>query len=380
MKTIAEIPVYNIYRNLVNHALKSRDPIYMVIELTYRCNYHCPFCYVDHDATSFELDVDTWMQIFQDIKSAGCINILVTGGEPLLHKGCIRLLHDLKELGFLTTLFTNGSLIQRETALELAKLNLGEIGITLYGADAKTHDSYTRNPGSFECVMNAIKIMKDLGCNIQLKWNAISGLVEQTGAFIDIAEDLGVGWHANGVISVGEDGHCEGRVSDDELRVFYLTLITRSQTLQENVAEAETVSLNWQREVDPEARMCAVGQISGRINPEGILYPCIDIHEPVGDLTKESFSYLWNKSPVWNKFLSMKRKNFPHCSECKYFNVCKYICPGTFKNETGSYYGVSSESCRNTQLYIYAMNQYLNKRVGTDRNPINKFVEVAYGL
>ena len=371
--------MYSIYRNLEKHARKSRNPIYIVVELTHRCNYRCPFCYVDHDAASSELGVDTWMRIFQDLKSAGCISILITGGEPLLHKGCIRLLQNLKGLGFLTTLFTNGALIQRETALELAKLNLGEIGITLYGADAETHDSYTRNPGSFKRVMDAIKIMKDLGCNIQLKWNAISGLVEQTGAFIDLAEDLGVEWHANGVISVGRDGRCEGRVSDGELRVFYLTLIERYQTLQENLVEAETVALNWQRELDPEMRMCAAGQISGLITPEGILYPCIDIHEPVGDLTQKSFSYLWNKSPVWDKFLSMRLKSFSHCLECRYFNVCKYMCPGAFKNETGSYYGVSRESCRNTQFYLYAMSQYLDERVGKDRNPIHQFMEVADG-
>src|SRR3989304_6595159 len=131
--------MHSIYQNLLKHAFKSRDPIYTVIELTYRCNYRCQFCYVDHVAASLELDVDSWTKIFRDLKSAGCISVLLTGGETLLHKGCIQILRNLKELGFLTSLFTNASLIQKETASELAKLNLGEIGITLYGADAQTH-------------------------------------------------------------------------------------------------------------------------------------------------------------------------------------------------------------------------------------------------
>ena len=84
------------------------------------CNFRCPFC---HNAGLVLPD-----RLFQDIteeeimaflkKRAGILDgVAVTGGEPLLHKELSAFLRQVKDLGYLVQLDTNGSFPDRLEAL-----------------------------------------------------------------------------------------------------------------------------------------------------------------------------------------------------------------------------------------------------------------------
>ena len=84
------------------------------------CNFRCPFC---HNAGLVLPD-----RLFQDIteeeimaflkKRAGILDgVAVTGGEPLLHKELPAFLRQVKDLGYLVKLDTNGSFPDRLEAL-----------------------------------------------------------------------------------------------------------------------------------------------------------------------------------------------------------------------------------------------------------------------
>ena len=84
------------------------------------CNFRCPFC---HNAGLVLPD-----RLFQDVteeeimvflkKRAGILDgVAVTGGEPLLHKELPAFLRQVKDLGYLVKLDTNGSFPDRLEAL-----------------------------------------------------------------------------------------------------------------------------------------------------------------------------------------------------------------------------------------------------------------------
>ena len=84
------------------------------------CNFRCPFC---HNAGLVLPD-----RLFQDIteeeilaflkKRAGILDgVAVTGGEPLLHKELPAFLRQVKDLGYLVKLDTNGSFPDRLEAV-----------------------------------------------------------------------------------------------------------------------------------------------------------------------------------------------------------------------------------------------------------------------
>lgn len=63
-------------------------PVGVKLELTYRCNLLCPFCYTDSPRRTREgaadLDDGTWRRVVEEALELGVIEAVVTGGEPLL--------------------------------------------------------------------------------------------------------------------------------------------------------------------------------------------------------------------------------------------------------------------------------------------------------
>lgn len=74
------------------------------------CNLRCPFC---HNASLISGGNSTieWNEVLKFIQSRVGIleGVCVTGGEPTLQKNLSRYLMDIKELGFLVKLDTNGT-------------------------------------------------------------------------------------------------------------------------------------------------------------------------------------------------------------------------------------------------------------------------------
>ena len=106
---------------LNRRVLTERLPISGSIELTFRCNLRCVHCYCnlpmnDPEAIEMELGVDELYQILDQIAEAGCLWLLITGGEPLLRNDFLDIYIYAKKKGFITTLFTNGTLLSPELA------------------------------------------------------------------------------------------------------------------------------------------------------------------------------------------------------------------------------------------------------------------------
>ncbi len=68
-----------------------------------RCQY-CDTAYAFHGGQHIELD-----QIIQQITDYNCLNVCVTGGEPLAQPGCIDLLKHLCDKGLAVSLETSGA-------------------------------------------------------------------------------------------------------------------------------------------------------------------------------------------------------------------------------------------------------------------------------
>lgn len=79
-------------------ARKSRNAI---LELTYGCNFACPFCYApwhDHPEIKHnELSTVEWERIIKSVEADGASAVTLTGGEPLSRDDCIELIGYVRE-------------------------------------------------------------------------------------------------------------------------------------------------------------------------------------------------------------------------------------------------------------------------------------------
>ena len=158
-------------RRLQDRFLLKRIPAVGSLELTRRCNLRCLHCYAGpaEPGTHPEQNTGQWHRVVEQIAAAGCLTLLITGGEPLLRPDFPDIYRKAKELGMLVTVFSNGTLIGPGITSLFQEWPPEEVEITLLGATAETHDRLTGVPGSFHRVQSGLHALLDAGIRTALK-------------------------------------------------------------------------------------------------------------------------------------------------------------------------------------------------------------------
>jgi MoaA/NifB/PqqE/SkfB family radical SAM enzyme len=134
-------------------------PVLCNYYLTYRCNASCHFCDIWEKPSPY-VTLEAVAANLRDLKKLGVRVIDFTGGEPLLHRKLPEILQMAKEMGFITTVTSNGLLYPKQ-AESLSGL-IDMLHFSLDSADADTHDK-GRGVKCFSFVMESIAIAKSLG-------------------------------------------------------------------------------------------------------------------------------------------------------------------------------------------------------------------------
>ncbi len=148
-------------------------PLQGTFELTPCCTMDCRMCYIrmtreEADRLGKEHSAKDWIQLAQQAREAGMLYLLLTGGEPLLHREFRRIYEELCRMGFIVSINSNATLIDETFIQWFRKLPPNRINVTLYGGSNETYEKLCRFPGGFDRVTKAILLMKDAGINIKL--------------------------------------------------------------------------------------------------------------------------------------------------------------------------------------------------------------------
>jgi MoaA/NifB/PqqE/SkfB family radical SAM enzyme len=179
-------------------SLPEQYPLSCQWEITCRCNLRCIMCYTDcfnrPDWVREELTTEAIRRIMDELAEAGCIELGLTGGEPLARPDFFEIYEHAKMSGFLVTLLTNGTLITEEVADRLAALPPDRVEISLHGMTERTFDRVTRGRGSFARCMRAIGLLRDRKIPLLLKTMAMT---------VNKDEVLAIKRYVNGLDGVG---------------------------------------------------------------------------------------------------------------------------------------------------------------------------------
>ncbi len=93
---------------------------YLELQITKRCNLKCKHCFLG-DTEPLDLPLEKIRRILKDFEEMQGLRVLITGGEPLLHRNFSEINEFLKELAIRKILFTNGNLLDDDI---LKNLNL----------------------------------------------------------------------------------------------------------------------------------------------------------------------------------------------------------------------------------------------------------------
>ena len=184
-----------IERRLIQDAARKRIPINGSIELLPLCNMRCDMCYVRMNRQEMESKgrlrtAEEWLEVARQMRDAGTLFLLLTGGEPLLYPGFRDLFAELKRMGMILTVNTNGTLIDEDWADFFAKNKPRRINITVYGSNNETYETLCHFPRGYDRVMNGIRLLQERGVDVKMAASVTPANREDVPGLIELARSM----------------------------------------------------------------------------------------------------------------------------------------------------------------------------------------------
>jgi heme d1 biosynthesis radical SAM protein NirJ len=162
----------------------------VIWNLIRRCNLNCIHCYSLSADVDFpgELSTDEIFKVMDDLRAFGVPALILSGGEPLLRTDIFVISERAKALGFYVALSTNGALIDEVMADRIAAIGYDYVGISLDGMGA-VHDRFRRVPGCYDAALRGLRLCRDRGIKVGLRFTVTERNVESLPAMLDLMEE-----------------------------------------------------------------------------------------------------------------------------------------------------------------------------------------------
>jgi cyclic pyranopterin phosphate synthase len=170
------------------------------ISITDRCNYKCIYCRSGSDGPQFpELPISDYLRMARLLVALGITKVRLTGGEPLLRRGLIDMVHELSAMQTSEgapldiAITTNGHLLA-EMAQPLADAGLSRVTVSMDAVDAERFARITRVPNGYEQVLAGVHAAQRAGLNpVKVNCVLLRGFNDdQIAAFGKFAREEGV--------------------------------------------------------------------------------------------------------------------------------------------------------------------------------------------
>ena len=322
----------------------------VIWNLVRRCNLTCLHCYAISADIDFpgELGTVEIFRVLDDLKAAGVPALILSGGEPLLRKNLFDIAARAKALGFYTALSTNGTLIDLPLAGRIAAARFDYVGISLDGLRA-THDRIRRKEGAFEKSLNAMRLCRDMGVKVGMRFTLTQGNAAELPALLDLAEDERIDKFYLSHLNYAGRGNTN-RKQDAGLRtsraavdlLFERALGYARRGLHKEIVtgnnDADGVYLlQWARkhvadldEKHLRAKLVEWGGNSsgvnvanidnlGNVHPDTMWWDCT-----LGNVRTRAFGDIWRdtRHPIMAGLKARPRQIKGRCGACAYFDVC----------------------------------------------------------
>lgn len=322
-------------KRLVDKANKARIPITANFELTPACNLHCEMCFIRMEQPAVQAmggtrSLEEWLDTARQLKEMGTLFILLTGGEPMLYPHFKELYTALREMGFILTINTNGTLIDGDIARMFQRLKPRRVNVTLYGAGNATYRQLCHSPHGFDQSMRGLKLLKAHGIDTKMNLSIVKGNVHEYLQLLDIARQLDIPAEVNSymfsctrstclptrdITAMRLDAPQAGQAEVEYLRYkkgtdFNTYVQGMVQTLRQEIHSTTDLGLD-----------CRAGKSSCWFDWRGRLTPCCVMEEPAVRLKETTVAEAWQQIVTASGFLP-KHTECNGCSLRVICNVC----------------------------------------------------------
>jgi Fe-coproporphyrin III synthase len=150
-------PVASRSDGLSSHRLQTL-PI-LILNVHERCNCRCLMCDIWKRESGGELNMEEFARHRTSIINLGVRQVVLTGGEPLLHSNLAAICSFLRECDVKITLLSTGLLVKKRA--ELVASSIDEVIVSLDGPE-ETHDRVRRVRGGFQLIREGVLAVRRL--------------------------------------------------------------------------------------------------------------------------------------------------------------------------------------------------------------------------
>ncbi|MCW4001079.1 MAG: radical SAM protein [Candidatus Bathyarchaeota archaeon] len=142
--------------SIARRSLASGKPHHAQWLVTRKCNYRCVGCNVWKEQDPNELSTEEIKKGLDILKNAGIIELVISGGDPLLRPDIGEIL-DYASERFVTTVYDNGSMAAKKIDL-LRKVDF--VALSIDSLDEAKNDYIKAVPGAWKNAMAAVELLQ----------------------------------------------------------------------------------------------------------------------------------------------------------------------------------------------------------------------------
>lgn len=360
-----------IRERLFVKAAHNHIPIMSAMELLPVCNLNCKMCYVRKSMEEVNRagglkDGAWWLDIARQMRDAGMLYPLLTGGEPFLHPDFRMILAGMLEMGLQVSINSNATMIDEETARWLSTHRPVRINITLYGASPESYQKLCGNADAFCRVQKALDYLKQYEIPVKFNTSVTPDNVHELEQILDIANSYGSPIQIASYMfpPTRRDPSMVGtnhRMTPEEAGLARVRADFHQETPERFVAQAERFArfvpldqIDFSAEHYPQMPMtCRAGNSSAWISWTGELTNCGMYGSVVCDLKGRSFAEAWKE--LYETTAQIRYR--PACTMCPNMQLC-HICIAMTYNECGGMEGRPEYMCKMNEAAAGFYKQY----------------------
>ena len=283
-------------------------PLWLLLELTYRCPLHCVFCYnpTDFGNIGRELETGEWLRVLEEARALGSVQLGLSGGEPLVRDDLETIVAAAHRLGFYINLITSGVGLTEPRLRTLKEAGLDHIQLSFQDSTRRMND-FLSSTRTFELKSRVAALIKKhsypMVLNVVLHRlnidhvEEILGMAERMGAeYVELANTQYYGWAwrnreqllpSRAQLRRAEEVTARFRERvGSRMRIFFVV---------PDYFEAR-----------PKPCMSGLGRVFLSIAPDGVALPCQAARMLPGlvfpSVREASIRAIWYDSPAFNRY------------------------------------------------------------------------------
>jgi radical SAM protein with 4Fe4S-binding SPASM domain len=313
------------------------------LHLTEECNLACHHCYRAGLPREKPLDGAEWIRLISEMKDEGTFDLVLSGGEPLLHPEWRAIITSAARLGFQIDLMTNGTHLAGHDLDLIAGLRIREIQFSIHGTEA-VHDAFTGRTGAFASAWRAVEAARDRGIRTVVKMTLLKPTLDEAPRLAALCRGIGAIFAPSYFVIPRfldrDQGFLAERLSAGEIRFV--------EAHHEEWTGRPPVSAGQD---DCGATFCSMGWNRFAIGPHGEFHACSQDPAILDNVRGRSFREVWRQAPALNALRQRAGETLVECADCDLLAQCRFKCMGHFRQATGAYDAPAPAHCAITRAW-----------------------------